>query len=131
MKKVTIKKGGAGSAIKKVLESKAIKPIVKEIKKLIWKDGEDCGCDDRKKVLNDLFPKRFIARCFTEDEHKDWGSFKEVRTLNLSAEQVSLVCQMYSDVFHRLYWRPCIHCSQKPLIEMIDKLDLVYKTYDA
>lgn len=129
-KKVTIKSGGAGTVIKDALESPIAKPIVKVLKKLIWKDGEDCGCEEREKKINDLLPARFTARCLTENEHKEWSVFQNERSLRLSGDQVLFVCKLYADVFRRLYWKPCMNCSPKPLIGMIEKLDLVHKTYE-
>lgn len=128
-KKVTIKKGGAGTKLKEVLESPIVKPLTNVIKKIIWKDGEDCNCKETEKKLNELLPFRFRARCLTEKEYKAWGKFKKIRTLKISHEQVLMVCQLYASIFNKLYWQPCLNCSPKPLIGMIEKLDLVYKVY--
>lgn len=129
-KKLTIKSGGAGTKLKEVLESPIAKPIVKAIKKLIWKDGEDCNCKERENSINELLPARFKARCLTEKEHKEWKAFQKVRTLKISYEQIIMVCKLYASVFNRLYWQPCTNCSPKPLIGMIEKLDLVHKAYE-
>jgi len=88
------------------------------------------GCNERKEKLNNLFPYRFKARCLTEQEYNDWKAFKEVRTLKMTWEQVTYVCDLYADVFSRQKWYPCSGCSPKPLISMIDKLDKVYETYE-
>ena len=42
---------GLGDTIEKVLDN----PVGKALKKLIFKDGEDCGCEERKKKLNKAF----------------------------------------------------------------------------
>jgi len=36
------------------LESKPIKPLTKVIKKAIFKDNDDCGCEERKQKANQL-----------------------------------------------------------------------------
>ena len=41
---------GLGDTIEKITESTGIKRIVKTIA------GDDCGCDERKEKLNNLFP---------------------------------------------------------------------------
>ena len=53
---------GLGDTLEKVFEKTGIKKIVKFIA------GEDCGCDERKKKLNELFPYR-KANCLTEEEY--------------------------------------------------------------
>ena len=55
---------GLGDTIEKVLDSLILKPVTKAIKKAIFKDGEDCGCDKRKAKLNQIFNyKRKALRC--------------------------------------------------------------------
>ena len=124
-KKITIESGGVGTIIADALESTGVKKLVE-----IFVDGKDCGCDKRKEKLNNLFPFRFKARCFTEDEYNEWKEFQKVRTLKLSWEQVVYVCDFYSSVFNRQKWRPCPTCSPKPLIGMIERLDKVFETYN-
>ena len=46
---------GLGDTLEKVFEKTGIKKLVKFIA------GEDCGCDERKKKLNKLFPYRKIS----------------------------------------------------------------------
>jgi hypothetical protein len=116
---------GVGDTVEAVLEKTGVKKLVQ-----IFVDGKDCGCEERKQKLNDLFPYRFKARCLTEQEYNDWKAFKEVRTLKMTWEQITYVCDLYADVFSRQKWYPCAGCSPKPLIAMIDKLDKVYEAYE-
>lgn len=111
---------GLGDTLEKVIKATGLQ---------IFVEGKDCGCDARKEKLNELFPYRFKARCFTESEYESWKSFMEVRTIRVTTEQVNFVCDLYASVFNRPVWYPCSSCSPKPLISMIDKLDLVFKTY--
>jgi hypothetical protein len=85
---------GLGDAVESVLNSKAIKPITDTVKKMIWKDGEDCGCDERKEKLNKISLFRFSkVKCLTEQEYdilsKYYGDgnkpkrFSEIDKLNL------------------------------------------------
>jgi len=116
---------GLGDTIENVLQATGVKQLFE-----IFVDGNDCGCDERKEKLNNLFPYRFKARCLTEQEYNDWKRFREVRTLRMSADQVRYVCDLYASVFNRQKWYPCSSCSPKPLINIIDKLDKVYETYE-
>ena len=95
----------------------------------IFVEGKDCNCEARKERLNQLFPYRFKARCLTEQEYNAWKEFTAVKTIVLKPEQVKFVCELYASVFNRQVWYPCSSCSPKPMINMIDKLDLVYESY--
>lgn len=114
------KSKGLGDTIEKVIKTTGLDKFV---------DGKDCGCDKRKEKLNELFPYRYKARCLTEDEYNQYKAFKEVRKITLSKEQVDYVCELYASVFNRQVWYPCVSCSPKPLISMIDKLDTLFDTY--
>lgn len=59
---------GLGDTVEQVLEATGIAKAVK------WLAGEDCGCEERKKKLNELFPYR-KANCLTEDEHTILNNF--------------------------------------------------------
>ena len=114
-------------------QAKGLGDTVESIIKLtgldIFVKGKDCGCEKRKELLNELFPYRFKARCLTEDEYKEWQEFREFRTSKILPAQVEYICQLFASVFNRRYYRPCSGCSPKPLIDMIDKLDLVFESY--
>jgi len=114
------KSKGLGDTIEKVIKATGLQ---------IFVEGKDCGCDERKEKLNQLFPYRFKARCFTEDEYNSWRDFTTVKTIVLSPKQVKFVCELYASVFNRQVWYPCSSCSPKPMINMIDKLDIVYGSY--
>lgn len=115
------KSKGLGDTIEKVIKATGLDVFV---------EGKDCGCDKRKEKLNQLFPYRTKSRCFTEKEYNDWKEFTKVKAIKLSAIQVKFVCELYASVFNRQIWYPCSSCSPKPMINMIDKLDLIYKTYE-
>jgi hypothetical protein len=115
------KSKGLGDTIEKVIKATGLD---------IFVDGKDCECDKRKEYLNKLFPYRTKARCFTEQEYNQWGQFTKIKTVTLSKEQVDFVCELYASVFNRPVWFPCAGCSPKPLINMIDKLDIIYGTYE-
>lgn len=115
------KSKGLGDTIEKVIKATGLD---------IFVDGKDCGCEERKEKLNQLFPYRFKARCFTEQEYNQWSEFTTIKTVTLTAIQVKFVCELYASIFNRQVWYPCGGCSPKPLIDMIDKLDKVYKSYE-
>jgi hypothetical protein len=119
-------------------QAKGLGDTVESIIKLtgldIFVKGKDCGCEKRKEWLNELgekiFPSRFVPRCFTEDEYIGWKNFRERRSADkIMANEVDYICRLFANVFNRRYYRPCSGCSPKPLIDMIDKLDLVFESY--
>ena len=121
---------GLGDTIEKVLNSPLIKPLTNIVKKVIWKDEEDCGCDDKQKKWNKKYSYKFKPkRCFTENEYKDWGLFKKDLTLNFKPKQIKYICSLYSSVMGSQYFEPPKN-NNKPLIHMIDKLNIVYDSYE-
>lgn len=131
-KKVTSKKKpkGLGDVIENITEATGIKKVVE----LFTPDGSDCGCDKRKEKLNKLFPVKTKANCFTEEQFNNWKAFTEVRTIRITSEQILMICKLYSDIFNVQFWKPsCYACSgtAKTISTMIDKLDIVYNTYEG
>ena len=99
-----IPREGLGDTIEKVLESPILKPITKAIRKIIFKDGEDCGCKERKVKLNQTFKYKLKPRCFTEQEYKEWGAFKKIVTLTIVDKQVKYICKTFSEVMNKQYY---------------------------
>jgi len=119
---------GLGDVIENITEATGIKKIVET-----FTEGKDCGCDKRKEILNKLFPIKTKANCFTEEQFNSWSKFKEVKTKTINHEQILMICELYSNIFNLPYWKPsCFACSgtAKTISTMIDKLDVVYNTYE-
>jgi hypothetical protein len=120
---------GLGDVIENITEATGIKAIVEAF----TPEGKDCGCDKRKEKLNKLFPIKTKANCFTKEQHDTWKLFKEVRTIRITHEQILMICELYSNIFNLPYWKPsCFACSgtARTIGTMIDKLDVVYNTYE-
>ena len=62
------KSQGLGDTIEKITEATGIKKAVKAI------FGDDCGCDERKKILNKLFPYN-KPECLEENEYNYLDDF--------------------------------------------------------
>ena len=113
---------GLGDTVEKVIKATGLDAFV---------DGNDCGCDKRKEALNKLFPYRLKARCFTESEYNGWKEFTENKKITITAQEVKYVCELYASVFNVPVYYPCTNCTPKPVILMIDRLDLLLKTYNS
>ena len=87
-KKATPKSKGLGDTIEKFTKKTGIKKVVEKVSKVT---GIDCGCDERKSLLNKMFPYR-NTECLTDDEF-DWLDifYKSRRPSLTYEEQVKMV----------------------------------------
>lgn len=83
---------GLGDTIEKITEATGIKTAVKFLA------GEDCGCNERKEKLNQLF-RYNKPECLTEDEY-NWLSdfYSQNKTVVTGLEKQQLI-KIYNRVF--------------------------------
>ena len=124
-KKKTVKKKkqpeGLGDVVETVLEKTGVAKVAK------WVLGEDCGCEERKKKLNELFPRWRKPQCLQEEEYewlKDW--YSESRRKMKSIEQQGML-KIYNRVFG-VRQRPttCSSC----LRDINQRMFKLYKAYE-
>lgn len=120
-KKTTKKKSeGLGDTIEKITEATGIKAAVK------WLAGDDCGCDERKEKLNNLFRYK-KPLCLQEDEYKWLREWYEIdRQVMKPSEQREMI-KIYNRVFSTK--QQSTNCSSC-LREINTNMNKVYKTYD-
>ncbi len=110
---------GLGDTVEKVLEATGIAKVAK------WLLGEDCGCDERKAKLNELFPYRKML-CLEENEFTyldEW--FSKNTDIVRPIEQIELF-KIHSRVFQvRNELTSCPTC----VAERIADLRIVYNQY--
>jgi hypothetical protein len=110
---------GLGDTVEKVLEVTGIAKVAK------WLLGEDCGCDERKAKLNQLFPYK-KALCLEENEFSyldEW--FSKNTDVVRPIEQIELF-KIHSRVFQvRNELTSCPTCVK----ERIADLRKVYNQY--
>ena len=115
------KSEGLGDIVEKITEATGIKKAVK------WLAGDDCGCDERKEKLNNLFPSRYKAQCLQEGEYKwldKW--FKVGKGVMRPTEQKEMLI-IYNRVFNaRQQFTTCSSC----LRDIIKRMDQVYQAYN-
>jgi hypothetical protein len=103
-----------------VLEATGISKIAK------WVLGEDCGCDKRKQILNDLYPY-YKPQCLTEDEFTYLDKYYTDNKNVVQPEVQTDVLKIYNRVFHqKASLTSCSSCYKKTVH---DKLKNVYKEY--
>lgn len=109
---------GLGDSIEKVTEATGIKKAVKFIA------GEDCGCDERKAKLNDIFPYR-QPKCFTEEEYGYLTGLFKSKTERVSGRQLITI---YNRVFRaKKQMTSCSSCIKR----VYDELKTYYDRYDG
>ena len=111
---------GLGDTIEKITTATGIKKAVKFLA------GEDCGCDERKEILNKKF-RYNKPECFTEDEYNFVGHIVDSGINTLSVEQNRRVVQIYNRVFNDN--RKPSGCSSCFLNSVFKPLKTLYATY--
>lgn len=110
---------GFGDTLEKVFEKTGIKKLVKFIA------GEDCGCDERKKKLNELFPYR-KPNCLTEEEYLILEDFFANGSLEIKPSTQKSLLSVYNRVLN-LKQEPttCTSCWR----DIINQLKKIYNQY--
>jgi len=113
---------GVGDKVEKVFKAVGIDKLVKFVA------GEDCGCDERKKKLNELFASHSLkAQCLSEDEYNYLDTFfKRNPSTVLPSEQKHLG-EIYQRTFNLRYeTSTCGSCVRT----MVNRLEKLYKAYE-
>ena len=87
------KSKGLGDSIEKVLKKTGIDKVAKKVL------GDDCGCEERKQVLNKIFPYAKV-RQFTEDEMSIYESVLPRIKGTISGADQSTLVKLYNKVFN-------------------------------
>jgi len=110
---------GLGDTIEKITEATGIKKLVK------WMVGEDCGCDERKQKLNELFPYKKV-NCMLEEEYLFFKEWYDRNTDRIKPSEAMVFLKMYNRIFNRKEEpTTCASCWR----EFMQKLTNVYNTY--
>jgi hypothetical protein len=111
---------GLGDSIEKITEATGIKAAVKFLA------GEDCGCDERKEKLNEMFGYR-NPECLLEEEY---DYLKELFSKRISSIDINTQRQLLkiSNRVFRRNQRPssCGSCVRK----MYENLKKYFDAYD-
>lgn len=110
---------GLGDTVEKVLEKTGVAKVAK------WALGEDCGCDERKEKLNQMFhyPK---VNCLTEEEFNYLTPL--IGKLNRVEPDVQ---EKLLGIFNRVFNQNEVltNCGQCFLNNVWKQLEKVYKQY--
>jgi hypothetical protein len=113
---------GLGDTIENVLQATGIDKVAKFIL------GEDCGCNERKAKLNELFTYSKKPLCLTENEHEVLTDLlPNVQREITPLEQMTLL-KIYNRVFQdNQQMTSCGSC----LRDIVKSLNKVFSTYDT
>ena len=111
---------GLGDTIENVLQATGIDKVAKFIL------GEDCGCDERKAKLNELWSYRKKPLCLNEDEYL-WLSESGLKKAETSLVDSMLMQRTHNRVFQtgRIEYTSCASC----LRDQYQDLKRIYDTY--
>lgn len=111
---------GLGDTVEKVFKATGIDKAAKFIL------GEDCGCAERKALLNKYFPYR-RPQCLTEQEYEYLHAFYQTKPREVAQSQKQPLLDIYNRVF-RTGLKPtgCADCWR----DIVKQLKRVYDTYE-
>ena len=109
---------GLGDVVEKFTEATGIKALVKFVA------GSDCGCDERKDMLNYLFPKH-QPNCLTENEYNYLSENIHLETVK--PEEQKALLKIYNRVFNEN--RPLTGCNGCFFSGVMKKLQRLFREY--
>ncbi len=115
---------GLGDTVENILEVTGIAKVAK------WVLGEDCGCEERKQKLNELW-RYTKPECLTEDEYKYLDDFFTNLKSSVSPNQQRELLKIYNRVFkQRMQPTSCGSCVRE-IVNKLNKLYAIYKEENA
>ena len=119
----TKKAKGLGDTIEQITEATGIKKAVELFSKAT---GIDCGCDERKAKLNELFSYSRTVNCLNEKDYNALTGLIDPKKSSLTAEEQAQLSDIYYNVFnYRLQISSCGSCWANK----IQELKQVYNEY--
>lgn len=110
---------GLGDTIEKITQATGIDKLVKFVA------GEDCGCDERKKRLNVMFPYN-KPLCLTEQEHEYLKNYYDSKIVQVKHSVQVEILKIFNRVFNQnLQPTSCSDCYR----DIHYKLEKLYNTY--
>jgi hypothetical protein len=110
---------GFGDTVAKITEVTGIKKLVELIV------GDDCGCDERKEILNRKFKYKNI-NCVSEEDYNYLNDFFALNTLKVTNTQQVRLNKIHNHIFGtRKSTSSCVSCVIKT-VENLRKYLQVY-----
>jgi hypothetical protein len=114
---------GLGDTIEQITEATGIKAAVEMFSKAT---GIDCGCEERKAKLNELFSYSRKVNCLTESDYNALTDLIAPNKNTLTIEEQQVISEIYYNVFnYRLQLSSCGSCWAGK----VQELRRVYEQY--
>ena len=110
---------GLGDTLEKVFKATKIDRLVKFIA------GEDCGCDERKKKMNEIFQYRAKPLCLNEDEYIWLLEIFKSNPTEIKPSEQKVMQKIYERVFSLRMQEFCDGCIKT----MVRQMKQVYEAY--
>jgi NAD(P)H-nitrite reductase large subunit len=118
------KSKGLGDTIEKITEATGIKKVVEAISEAT---GVDCGCGERKELLNKLFPYK-QTECLNNEDNEWLTQFFSVTNNQLTPKQQNRIIDIYKNVFNQnIQPSNCGSCWR----DRINELKKIHDTQNA
>ena len=114
------KSEGVGDTVAKITKATGIEKAVKFLA------GEDCGCDERKEILNHIFPYQ-KPLCLTEEEY-NYLDGKMGKLSTVTIEEQKHILGIYNRIFKDN--RELTGCGSCFLNGVWKKLERIFKEYE-
>lgn len=115
---------GLGDTVEQITEATGIKKAVEMFSKAT---GIDCGCDERKAKLNQLFSYNRNVNCLTEKDYNALTDLIAPSKNTLTPEEQKIISDIYYNVFnYRLELSSCGSCWAGK----VQELRKVYNEYE-
>ena len=110
---------GLGDTVESILAATHVDKMAK------WLLGDDCGCEARKKKLNELFPYR-KPECLEEPEYRFLKEWFDKKTDVVKPSEQATMLKIHSRIFKvRNEPTSCVPC----LLDKVNQLRTVYNEY--
>lgn len=114
---------GLGDTIEKITKKTGIKKVVETI------FGDDCGCDERRKKLNERFSYK-PKGCFTEEQYNQWTEFRNRDNQNtVEPDEQKFISVLLRNIYHLSVKPTCQGCTGTTYKKWIDMINKFYDTY--
>ena len=114
------KSEGLGDTIEKITKATGIKKAVKILA------GEDCGCDERNKLLNDMF-RYNKPLCLNEEEYNFLTDVFTTKGSIISSSRVVRCINIFNRIFNAK--QKATSCSSCFVANVYNPLKKVYEAY--
>lgn len=117
---------GLGDTIHNVLNSELLSPLTNMVKKVIFKDPKNCGCEERQKELNKLFPYKSRVNWLSESDYL-WVEeyMTRMHPSKVVHEDLKRISEIHASVFGHKFVMLC-SCNGKRVAEWRQDILKVY-----